>query len=158
MHMTRYLVPTLLLASLAASPSFGQTKAQIAKTAQDFQLQSLALSSNLAGLTKRVATASPNDREMLKLVNGQLAIVDALAGNVMVLGALAGEMKDASDLSVAKRHLASSCKSLKASADSTGGYIGSVAASIALPATIAEVGKAKDLLLQLGQHPLCNLK
>lgn len=148
----------LWLTAFAVVPAYAQTKAQLGKTAFDFQTHANALTNNLASLSKRAATASPNDKEMLRLVMSQAGIVDATAGGVLILGVLGGEMKDASDLAAVKKHLATSCTTLKASAVSTGDYVGSLANNIAAPATAAEVRQTKDLLAQLAQHALCNPK
>jgi hypothetical protein len=148
----------IALGVLVASPVAAQTKAQLSKTAFEFQTHANALTNNLAGLSKRVTTASPNDKEMLRLVMSQAGIVDATAGGVLILGLLGGEMKDASDLAAVKKHLVTGCATLKASAASTGDYVGSLANNIAAPATAAEVRQTKELLSQLAQHALCNPK
>jgi len=145
-------------ATFASLPVAAQTKAQLSKAALDFQTYANGLTNNLAGLSKRAATASPNDKDMLRLVISQVGIVDATAGNVLILGSLAGEMKDASDLAVVKKHLGTGCATLKASAASTGDYVGSLANNIAAPATAAEVRQTKELMGQLAQHTLCNPK
>jgi hypothetical protein len=155
MRITQFTLSSLFVALLAAQPALAQTKAQIAKTALDFQTQSIALSNNLSDLSKRVATASPNDKDMLKRVISQVAVVDATASGVMVLGILAGEMRDAGDLATAKKHLSTSCKSLKSMSESTVTYVGTLTSNIASPATVAEVNKGKDLVAQLGRHALC---
>jgi hypothetical protein len=158
MRFTRIALVGALLAGVSALPAMAQSKAQIAKSALDFQTQVVALSNNLAGLNKRISTSSPNDKEMLKLATSQLGIVDANANAVLVLGALAGEMKDAGDLAAAKKYLISSCKTLKGQAESSADYVGTLASNIAAPATAAEVGKAKELLGNIAQHALCAAK
>jgi len=148
----------LLVAVLAAAPvcsAFAQTKAQIAKTATDFQAYANGLTNNLAALSRRIPTASPNDKEMLRLVMSQAGMVEATASGVMTLGLLAGEMRDGSDLAAAKKHLAVSCATLKAAAANTGDYVATLANNIAAPATAAEVKQTKELLGQLAQHALC---
>lgn len=152
------LVAIAMVAASGSLPAVAQTKAQLSKTAFDFQTHANALTNNLAGLSKRVTTASPNDKEMLRLTMSQAGIVDATAGGVLILGMLGGEMKDASDLAAVKKHLVTGCATLKASAASTGDYVGSLANNIAAPATAAEVRQTKELLTQLAQHALCNPK
>ncbi len=70
--------------------------------------------------------------------------------------ATAAEVRDAGDLAIAKKHLAARCTALKFLTDATGKYVGSLATSIAAVATVAEVNKSRDLVVQMGQHALCN--
>jgi len=150
------LLSSLLLSVMVFQPALAQ-KAVMGKAATDFQQQSVALAANLSGLSKRVTTASPNDKEMLKLVINQLALVDATADGVLALGFVAADMRDSSDQASAKRHLGTRCAALKTLAEGTSTYIGSLASNIAAPASAAEVVKAKDLTSQLGQATLCGL-
>ena len=83
---------TLIAALFVVQPALAQNKAATAKLATEFQQQSVALATTLAALSKRVATASPNDKEMLKLVNNQLGLVDATADGVLALGFVAAEV------------------------------------------------------------------
>lgn len=152
---TSYAAAALAVACLA-QPALAQNKAAIGKTAADFHTVSQSLAKSLDDLSKRVNTASPNDKDMLKLVNNQLSLVDATADGVVALGILAAEMRDAGDLGVAKKHLAARCSALKSLADASAKYVGSLASNIAAVATAAEVNKARDLVSQMGAHPLCN--
>jgi hypothetical protein len=93
---------------------------------------------------------------MLKLVTNQLSLVDATADGVLALGVVAAEVRDAGDMAIARKHLASRCTALKSLADASGKYVGSLAANIAAVATSAEVTKSRDLVVQMGQSPLCN--
>ena len=136
-------------------PAMAQNKAAMAKAASDFQKQSAALATSLAELTTRQSKASPNDKDMLKLITGQVALVDAYADGVLALGAVSAEMRDAGDLAAAKKYLTLRCKSFKTLADGVAPYIGGLANNIAAPATAAEVKKAKDLITQLPQQALC---
>ena len=47
-------------------------------------------------------------------------------------------------------------KSMDELAEASGKYVGSLASNIAAVATAAEVNKARDLVVQMGQHALCN--
>ncbi len=132
-----------------------QNKAAIGKSATEFLKVSQALAASLSDLSKRSATASPNDKDMLKLVTNQLGLVDATADGVLALGVVAAEMKDAGDMAAAKKQLTARCTALKSLADATGKYVGSLASNIAAVAAVAEVNKARDLVVQMGQHPLC---
>ena len=152
---TSFAVAALAVACLA-QPALAQNKAALGKTAADFQTVSQSLSKSLDDLSKRTNTASPNDKDMLKLVSNQLSLVDATADGVVALGILAAEMRDAGDLGVAKKHLAARCNALKSLADASAKYVGSLASNIAAVATAAEVNKARDLVSQMGAHPLCN--
>jgi len=152
---TSYAVAALAVACLA-QPALAQNKAAMGKTAADFHTVSQSLAKSLDDLSKRVNTASPNDKDMLKLVNNQLSLVDATADGVVALGILAAEMRDAGDLGVAKKHLAARCSALKSLADASAKYVSSLASNIAAVATAAEVNKARDLVSQMGAHPLCN--
>ena len=162
MFATRIVLPaalsTALLVSLALQPAMAQNKAALAKATADFQKQSTAVAASLAELTARAAKASPNDKDMLKLINSQVALVDATADGVLALGAVASEMKDAGDMATAKKYLAIRCKTLKTLADGVAPYIGGLANNIAAPATAAEINKAKDLIAQLPQQALCSGK
>ena len=93
---------------------------------------------------------------MLKLINGQIALVDATADGVLALGGVAADVKDAGDMAIAKKYLTIRCKSLKTLADGVAPYIGGLANNIAAPATAAEVNKAKELIAQLPQQALCS--
>ena len=149
------VLTTALLSVLAVQPALAQNKAAMAKAAVDFQKQSTALATSLSELTTRSAKASPNDKDMLKLINSQVALVDATADGVLALGVVAAEMRDAGDMASAKKYLAIRCKAMKTLADGVAPYIGGLASNIAAPATAAEVSKAKDLIAQLPQQALC---
>ncbi len=155
MFTKRIVLSTALLAVLAIQPALAQNKAAMAKAATDFQKQSSALAAALADLTARSAKASPNDKDMLKLINGQVALVDANADGVLALGVVAAEVRDAGDMAIAKKYLLIRCKALKTLADGVAPYIGGLANNIAAPATAAEVNKAKDVIVQLPQQALC---
>ena len=155
MFTKRIVLSTALLAVLAIQPALAQNKAAMAKAATDFQKQSSALAAALADLTARSAKASPNDKDMLKLINGQVALVDANADGVLALGVVAAEVRDAGDMAIAKKYLLIRCKALKTLADGVAPYIGGLANNIAAPATSAEVNKAKDVIAQLPQQALC---
>lgn len=144
-----------LLTALALQPALAQNKAAMAKATNDFQKQSAGLSAALADLTARTAKASPNDKDMLKLITSQVALVDAYADGVLALGAVAAEVRDAGDMGIARKYLLMRCKSLKTLADGVAPYIGGLANNIAAPATVAEVNKAKDLITELPQQALC---
>lgn len=156
MHKIQILTSSLLAAALMTQPALAQNKAAIGKSVTEFYQLSQALGANLADLSKRVGTASPNDKEMLKLVTNQLSLADATADGVMALGVVAAEVRDAGDLAIVKKHLATRCSALKSLTDATGKYVGSLASNIAAVATAAEVNKSRDLVLQMGQHSLCN--
>lgn len=153
------LVQTLIAAALASlvvlQPAAAQNKAALAKSVAEFDKLSRSFASSYEDLGKRVTTASPNDKEMLKLVLSQLALADLTVDATLDLGLVASEVRDAGDQAIVKKHLALRCKSFKAMAESSAKYIDSVAANIAAVATAAEARKAGDLLQQMGQHPLC---
>ena len=149
---------TALLATLALQPAMAQNKAAMVKATGDFQKQSAALAASLAELTTRSAKASPNDKDMLKLITGQVALVDATADGVLALGVVAAEMRDAGDGAIARKHLATRCKALKTLADGVAPYVGGLANNIAAPATAAEANKAKDIVAQMAQQALCAAK
>ena len=156
MSTIRILSVSLMTAALLAPLAIAQNKAAIGKSATDFHKVSQALAASLSDLGKRASTASPKDRDMLKLVTNQLALVDATADGVLALGVVAAEVKDAGDLAIVKRHLSSRCTALKSLSDASAKYVGSLASNIAAVATAAEVTKARDLVVQMGQHTLCN--
>ena len=155
MNTKLILFPVVLASLLAVHPVFAQSKAATAKLATEFQQQSVALATTLSALSKRVATASPNDKEMLKLVNNQLGLVDATADGVLALGFVAAEVRDGGDQTIAKKYLGARCTALKTLAETTASYIGSLANNIAAPASATEVNKAKDQVTQIGQSALC---
>ena len=156
MSTIRILSCSLLAATLLVQPALAQNKAAIGKSVTEFLKLSQGLASSLSDLSKRAATASPNDKDMLKLVTNQLGLVDATADGVLALGVVAAEVRDAGDLAIVKKHLATRCTALKSLADASGKYVGSLAANIAAVATAAEVTKSRDLVVQMGQHSLCN--
>ena len=156
MRVTPIWFAALCALTLIAQPAMAQNKAAIGKSATEFLRVSQGLGASLADLSKRSATASPNDKDMLKLVTNQLGLVDATADGVLALGVVAAEMKDAGDMAIAKKQLTARCTALKSLADATGKYVGSLASNIAAVATAAEVNKARDLVVQMGQHPLCS--
>jgi len=156
MSTIRILSTTLLATTLLVQPALAQNKAAIGKSVTEFLKVSQGLAASLADLSKRAGTASPNDKEMLKLVTNQLSLVDATADGVLALGVVAAEMRDAGDMAIAKKHLATRCTALKSISEATGKYVGSLASNIAAVATSAEVNKSRDLVVQLGQHALCN--
>lgn len=156
MPTIRILSASLLAASLLAQPVMAQNKASVAKSVNEFTALSQGLATSLADLSKRAETASPNDKEMIKLVTTQLGIVDATADGVVALGMVAARMRDNSDLTVAKTQLGTRCAALKTLADASTKYVGSLASNIAAVATAAEVKKARDLVQQMSQHELCS--
>jgi len=156
MSTIRILSTTLLATTLLVQPALAQNKAAIGKSVTEFLKVSQGLAASLSDLSKRAGTASPNDKEMLKLVTSQLGLVDATADGVLALGVVAAEMRDAGDMAIAKKHLATRCTALKSISEATGKYVGSLASNIAAVATSAEVNKSRDLVVQLGQHALCN--
>ena len=156
MSTIRILSTSILAATLLVQPAMAQNKAAIGKSVTEFIKVSQGLATSLADLSKRAGTASPNDKDMLKLVNTQLGLVDATADGVVALGLVAAEMRDASDLAAAKKQLTTRCTALKSLAEASGKYVGSLASNIAAVATAAEVNKARDLVMQMGQHALCN--
>ncbi len=156
MSTIRILSTTLLATTLLVQPALAQNKAAMGKSVTEFLKVSQGLAANLADLSKRAGTASPNDKEMLKLVTSQLGLVDATADGVLALGVVAAEMRDAGDMAIAKKNLAIRCTALKSISEATGKYVGSLASNIAAVATSAEVNKSRDLVVQLGQHALCN--
>lgn len=156
MSTIRVLSSTLVALALLAQPALAQNKAAIGKSVTEFHKLSEGLANSLADLSKRAGTASPNDKDMLNRVTTQLGLVDATADGVLALGVVAAEVRDAGDLAIAKKHLAARCTALKSLADATGKYVGSLATSIAAVATVAEVNKSRDLVVQMGQHALCN--
>jgi hypothetical protein len=156
MSTIRILTLSVLTATMLAQPAMAQNKAAVGKSVTEFIKVSQGLATSLADLSKRAGTASPNDKEMLKLVTNQVGLVDATADGVVALGLVAAEMRDASDLAAAKKHLATRCTALKSLSEASGKYVGSLASNIAAVATAAEVNKARDLVTQLGQHALCN--
>lgn len=158
MFKPSYLLAAILAGACVFNPALAQNKAAMAKNANDFLVISQNLAKSLEDLTKRATTASPNDKEMLKLINNQIGLVDATADGVVALGVLAAEMRDGADMASAKKHLASRCTALKSIADGSAKYVGSVASSIAAVATAAEANKARDLMAQMAAHPLCNSK
>jgi len=93
---------------------------------------------------------------MLKLVISQLSIVNATTEGVLDLGSVAAAVRDAGDLAIVKKHLTTRCSALKSLAEATAKYVDSVASNIAAVAIAAEVTKARELLIQMGQHSLCN--
>ena len=126
------------------------------KSVADFIQVSRGMAASLADLSKRTATASPNDKDMLKLVINQLGLVDATADGVTALGVVATEMRDAHDVAAAKKYLAIRCTAFKLLADASSKYVTSVTPNIAAVATVAEIHKARDQVIAMGQHPLCN--
>lgn len=156
MSTIRILTLSVLAASLLVQPAMAQNKAAIGKSVTEFIKVSQGLAASLADLSKRAGTASPNDKDMLKLVTNQVGLVDATADGVVALGLVAAEMRDASDLAAAKKQLATRCTALKSLSEASTKYVGSLASNIAAVATAAEVNKARDLITQLGQHALCN--
>ena len=156
MSTIRILTLSVLAASLLVQPAMAQNKAAIGKSVTEFIKVSQSLAASLADLSKRAGTASPNDKDMLKLVTNQVGLVDATADGVVALGLVAAEMRDASDLAAAKKQLATRCTALKSLSEASGKYVGNLASNIAAVATAAEVNKARDLVVQLGQHALCN--
>lgn len=155
MFTKRTVVSAALFGLFLIQPALAQNKAAMVKATSDFQKQSAALAASLAELNTRIGKASPNDKDMLKLITGQMALVDAHADAVQTLGAVAAEVRDAGDLGIVKKYLILRCKSFKTLADGVAPYIGGLANNIAAPATAAEVNKAKDLIAQLPQQPLC---
>lgn len=156
MPTIRVLSSSILALALLAQPAFAQNKAAIGKSVAEFHKLSEGLANSLADLSKRSGTASPNDKDMLNRVTVQLSLVDATADGVLALGVVASEVRDAGDLAIVKKHLATRCTALKSLADATGKYVGSLASNIAAVATAGEVNKSRDLVVQMGQHGLCN--
>jgi hypothetical protein len=158
MPTNRIWVTALLAVVLVVQPATAQNKAAISKSVTEFNKLSVGFSASLSEISKRSATASPNDKDMLKLVISQLSIANATVEGVLDLGEVAAEVRDAGDLVIVKKHLAARCNTLKSMAESTGKYVDSVASNIAAVATAAEVTKSRELLLQMGQHSLCSPK
>lgn len=156
MPTIRILSSSVLALALLVQPAFAQNKAAIGKSVAEFVKLSEGLAASLADLSKRTGTASPNDKDMLNRVTTQLGLVDATADGVVALGVVAAEVRDAGDMAIAKKHLATRCTALKSLTDATGKYVGSLAGNIAAVASAAEVNKARDLVVQMGQHALCN--
>jgi hypothetical protein len=156
MSTIRILSSALLSAALLVQPAMAQNKAAIGKSVTDFHKLSQGLAASLADLGKRATTASPNDKDMLKLVTNQLSLVDATADGVLALGVVGAEIRDAGDLAIVKKHLATRCTALKSLSEATGKYVGSLASNVAAVATAAEVNKARDLVVQMGQSLLCS--
>ena len=156
MSTLRILSTALLSVAVLVQPAMAQNKATIGKSVTEFHRLSQGLATSLADLGKRATTASPNDKDMLKLVTNQLGLVDATADGVLALGVVAAEVRDTGDMAIARKHLASRCMALKSLSDASGKYVGSLASNIAAVATSAEVTKSRDLVVQMGQSPLCN--
>lgn len=156
MRATRIWFTALIVAVLATQSAIAQNKAAISKSVTDFNKLSLGFSTSLSELAKRSGTASPNDKEMLKLVISQLSIVNATTEGVLDLGSVAAEVREAGDLAIVKKHLTTRCSALKSSAEATAKYVDSVASNIAAVAIAAEVTRAREFLIQMGQHSLCN--
>ena len=156
MPTIRILTSALLSAVFLMQPALAQNKAAISKSVTEFHKLSQGLAASLADLGKRATTASPNDKDMLKLVTNQLSLVDATADGVLALGVVGAEVRDAGDLAIVKKHLGTRCSALKSLTEGTGKYVGSLASNIAAVPTAAEVTKARDLVVQMGQHTLCN--
>lgn len=155
MRAIRFLLPVALATLSVLQPAAAQSKAAIVKSNAEFYKQASGLSASLAELSKRVSTASPNDRDMLKLVVNQLSVINASAEGVLDLGALTTELRDGGDVAIVKKHLAARCTSFRSSTEATAKYIESVSANIAAVATAAEVSKARELLVQMGQNAIC---
>ncbi|MBC7918782.1 MAG: hypothetical protein H7Y28_13325 [Rhodoferax sp.] len=136
-------------------PATAQNKAVMTKANAEFYKQAAGLSASLSDLSKRITTASPNDRDMLKLVVNQLGVINAAAEGILDLGALTTELRDAGDIAIVKRRLVARCASFRSSTEATAKYIESVAANIAAVATAAEANKTRELLVQMGQSPVC---
>ncbi len=151
----RTIVLAAFLGAFALQPALAQNKAAMAKASADFQSQSIAMATILSDLSARTAKASPNDKEILKLVTSQVALADANAAGIAALGAVAAEVRDAGDMAIAKKYLAQRCKTLKTLSDGVAPYLAGLAGTIAAPATRDEVNKAKDLMVQMPQHALC---
>jgi hypothetical protein len=158
MSIHRIVSSAALIAVLCIQPALAQNKAAMAKAAADFEKQTTALSASLADLTTRMGKASPNDKEMLKSITAQIGLVDANADSVLALGTVAGEVRDAGDMAIAKKHMATRCKSLITRANGAVPYIASLVNNIASPATAAEVTKAKELIASLPHQGLCLAK
>jgi hypothetical protein len=157
MRSNRFTTSVLLASVLLVPPAFAQSKGALAKSVADFNKLSATLNTSLTELTRRVSTSSPNDKEMLKLANSQLGIFNATADGVVDLGTVASEVRDGGDVAIVRKHLAARCVALKSMAEGTAKYVESLAANIAAVATAAEVTKSRDLITQMGQHPLCNV-
>lgn len=155
MRAIRTLSFAVLCAAALLQPAAAQNKAAMTKANAEFYKQVSGLSASVTDLGKRTATASPNDREMLKLIVNQLSIVNASSDAVLDLGALTVELRDAGDIAIVRKHLTQRCTAFRSSLDATAKYINSVKSSIAAVATAAEVGKAHELLTQMGQNVIC---
>lgn len=155
MRAIRLIPVALLCATALLQPAAAQNKAALTKANAEFYKQVSGLSTSLTELSNRIKTASPNDREMLKLITNQMGIVNASSDAVLDLGALTVELRDAGDVAIVKKHLTARCATFRSSAEATAKYIESVSASIAAVATAAEVGKARELLVQMAQNPVC---
>lgn len=155
MRVMRFLPLAALAATLVLQPAAAQNKAAMARANGEFYKLASGLSTSLADLGKRIGTASPNDRDMLKLAVNQLGVVNANAQGILELGALSTELRDGGDVGIVKKHLAAGCESFRASTEASAKYLDSLIGNIAAVATAAEVGRARDLLVQMGQSPLC---
>ena len=144
--------------AFTAQPALAQNKAAYAKSAAEFYKASTAFSTALADLSKRTATASPYDKEMLGRINSQLGYVDATADGVLALGYVASEMGAPADLAAAKKHLLKRCEALKKISDASGQYVAGLISNLAAPAIIADANKAKEANAALAQQPLCSGK
>src|ERR1035437_561831 len=120
MRATRIWFTALMVAVLAMQPAIAQNKAAISKSVTDFNKLSLEFSASLSELTKRSGTASPNDKEMLKLVISQLSIANAATEGVLDLGSVAAEVRDTGDLAIVKKHLTTRCSEIKIIGEETG--------------------------------------
>ncbi len=158
MSTIRILSSSLLAATLLVQPMVAQSKETAnnsGKTVAEFITVSRGMAASLADLSKRATTASPNDKDMLQRVINQLGLVDATADGVTALGVVVAEMRDPRDLAAAKKYLAIRCTAFKLLADASSKYVTGVAPNIAAVATVAEVHKARDQVVAMGQHPLC---
>ncbi len=155
MRAIRFLLPLAVATLSVLQPAAAQSKAAMAKSNAEFYKQASGLSVSLADLSKRISTASPNDRDMLKLVVNQLSVINASAEGVLDLGTLTTELRDGGDVAIVKKHLAARCTSFRSSTEATAKYIESVSSNIAAVATAAEVSKARELLVQMGQNAIC---
>ena len=94
MSTIRILSTTLLATTFLVQPAVVQNKAALGKSVTDFHTVSQNLATSLSERAKRTGTASPNDKEMLKLVTNQLSLVAATADGVLALGVVAAEERD----------------------------------------------------------------
>lgn len=157
------LIVLLAIALALGQTALAQSKAAPAKSApgkpaDDFQKQALALSTTAETLGAMRTKASPHDKELLGIINGQLGVIGAHVDGVAALSQLVAQMRDPRDLELSRKYLAAHCESLRGFVGPAVTYVKGVAAGVAAVAITAEVGKATELAGAMGQHPVCTDK